>query len=162
MLNPHFYLHYSWHIYIYSQILFQYLCLPVNMVKPVLDIYLHCCRPLCWVPRAVVEEEVKLADALALTVLIQFFSRFMRSWRCKSIYTQKRNKQLAHALIYYYLFLDIVGDIKDEAIVRIVWPSQFQLVKMDRDHVCFHLMITEEMLLMVIFLMLLMIMIVMF
>ena len=55
---------------------FQYLCLPVNMVKPVLDIYLHCCRPLCWVPRAVVKEEVKLADALALIVLIQFFFSF--------------------------------------------------------------------------------------
>ena len=150
-------------MFTYSQIFFQYLCLPVNMVKPVLYIYLHCCRPLCWVPRAVVEEEVKLADALALIVLIQFFSRFMRSWRCKSIYTQKKkNKQLAHVLIYYYLLLDIVGDIKDEAIVRIVWPSQFQLVELDRDQVCFHLMITKVIPMMVIFLMLLMIMMVMF
>ena len=63
---------------------------------------------------------------------------------------------------YFYPLLDVVGDIKDEAIVRIVWPSQFQLVEMDWDHVCFHLMIKKVMLLMVIFLMLLMIMIVMF
>ena len=64
---------------------------------------------------------------------------------------------------YFYLLLNIVGDIKDEAIVRIVWPSQFQLVELDRDQVCFHLMITKVILLMfIIFLMLLMIMLVMF
>ena len=62
----------------------------------------------------------------------------------------------------YYLLLDIVGDIKDEAIVRIVGPSQFQLVELDRDQVCFHLMITKVMLLMIIFLMLFMIIMVMF
>ena len=64
---------------------------------------------------------------------------------------------------YFYLLLNIVGDIKDEAIVRIVWPSQLQLVELDRDQVCFHLMITKVMLLMfIIFLRLLMIMMVMF
>ena len=50
---------------------FSKLFLPVNMVKPVLDIYLHCCRFLCWVPRAVVKEEIKLADALALIFFTQ-------------------------------------------------------------------------------------------
>ena len=37
---------------------------PVDVVKPVLDVDLHCRRFLCVVPWPVVQEEVKLADAL--------------------------------------------------------------------------------------------------
>lgn len=149
-------------IFTYSQIFFQYLCLPVNMVKPVLDIYLHCCRPLCWVPRAVVEEEVKLADALALTVLIQFFSRFMRSWRCKSIYTLKKKQTISPCIDLLLPFpwhcrrYQGWGNCPDS------WAFSVSAGPGESGSSLLSPIITKVMLLMIIFLMLFMIIMVMF
>ena len=38
-----------------------------------------------------------------------------------------------------YLVLNIVRNIEDETIVRVVWAPQLQLVQLDRDQVSFHL-----------------------